>query len=213
MTDFTQFLVSYGGPLLFVVGFAEQSGLPFPGAPFLLAAGALSASGEFDLVAGIAWAAGGCVAADAMWFFFGHLGKSRVFRMFPHLQAVQVRFARATLANTVLHGARMLTAAKFLPFGTVIPMHAGALEISRSRFLLVDAFCSFFYASVYVSLGFSFHNQLAQVVAFLQKLGAVSLLLIVLLAGTYLVHHFLKRRPNPVHTINKSAAIAEETPR
>ena len=50
----------------------------------------------------------------------------RVFRMFPHLQAVHLKLERATLAKTVLHGTRMLTVAKFLPFGTVIPMHADA---------------------------------------------------------------------------------------
>ena len=195
MNQITQFLISCGGPLLFAVGFAEQSGLPFPGAPFLLAAGALAASGKFDLIAGIGWAAAGCVAADAIWFFLRHRGKSRVFRMFPHLQAVQVKLERATLAKTVLHGTRMLTAAKFLPFGTVIPMHAGALEVGQLRFLLVDAFTSVVYAAVYAALGFAFHNQLEQVVAFLRKLGAVSLLLIVVLAGTYVVHWFLRHHP------------------
>lgn len=196
MNQITNFIILYGGPLLFVVGFAEQSGVPFPGGPFLVAAGALAASGKFDLIAAIAWGAAGCVTADAIWFFLGHRGKSRVFRMFPHLQAVQVRLARANLAKTVLHGMRMLTAAKFLPFGTVIPMHAGALEIDRWRFLLVDALTSVVYATVYAALGFAFHKQLAQVVAFLQKLNLIALLLIVALVGAYIVHWFLKRRPN-----------------
>ena len=106
----------------------------------------------------------------------------------------------------------MLTAAKFLPFGAVIPMHAGALDVGRLRFLLVDAFTSVVYAAVYVSLGFSFHNQLAQVVAFMRKLGAVSLLLIVLLAGTYVVYHFLKRSPKQVPANNRSEAKAAGTP-
>jgi membrane protein DedA with SNARE-associated domain len=205
MNETIQFLISYGGPLLFVVGFAEQCGLPFPGGPFLVAAGALAASGKFDLIAGIGWAAAGCVAADAIWFFLGHRGKSRVFRMFPHLQAAQVKLERATLAKTVLHGMRMLTAAKFLPFGTVIPMHAGALDVSRLRFLLVDAFTSVVYAAVYAALGFAFHKQLEQVVAVLRNLGAISLLLIAVLAGTYVVYWFLKHapkreaRPDPAH--------------
>jgi undecaprenyl-diphosphatase len=190
-----QFLVSYGGPILFVAGFAEQSGLPFPGAPFLVAAGALAASGKFDLIAGIAWAAAGCVAADAIWFFLGHRGKSRVFRMFPHLQAARVKLDRATLAKTVLHGMRMLTAAKFLPWGTVIPLHAGALEVGRLRFLLVDAFTSVVYAAVFAALGFAFHKQLEQVVVILQDLGAVSMLLTVVLVAGYVVHWSLKRHP------------------
>ena len=192
MNQITQFLILHGGLILFAIAFTEQFGLPLPGAPWLMAAGALSASGKFSLLAAVGWAAAGCVVADAIWFFLGHRGKARVFRVFPHLHSVQVRLERATLAKTVLHGTRMLTVAKFLPFGTVIPMHAGALEVGRLRFLLVDAFTSVVYAAVYAALGFAFHNQLEQAVAFLHKLGKVSLVLIVVLAGVYVVRRFLK---------------------
>jgi membrane protein DedA with SNARE-associated domain len=195
MNQITQFLISYGGLFLFVAGFMEQSGLPFPGGLCILAAGALAASGKYSLLAAVCWAAVGCVAADAIWFHLGHCGKSRVFRVFPHLHAVQSRLRQATLTGSILHGTRMLTAAKFLPFGSVVPLHAGALEVGSLRFLLVDAFTSVFYAAVYAFLGFAFHKQLEQVMAFLRKLGAVSLLLIVVLAGTYVVHWFLKHHP------------------
>jgi len=194
MNHITQFLISYGGMFLFLVGFAEQSGLPFPGAPWLLAAGTLAASGRFSLIATVCWAAAGCLAADTIWFHLGHRGKSRVFRVFPHLHAVRCRLRQATLTSSILQGARMLTAAKFLPFGPVVPLHAGALEVGSLRFLLVDAFTSVFYAAVYAFLGFTFHKQLEQVVAFLRKLGAVSLLLIVVLTATYSLHRLLKRR-------------------
>ncbi len=194
MNQITQFLISHGGLILFAIAFTEQFGLPLPGAPWLMAAGALAATGKFSLFGAIGWAAAGCVVADAIWFFLGHRGKTRVFRVFPHLKVVQAKLDRATLAKTVLHGTRMLTVAKFLPFGTVIPMHAGALEVGRLRFLLVDAFTSLVYAAVYAALGFAFHNQLEQVVAFLHKLGTVSLVLIVVLAGGYVVHSFSKHR-------------------
>ena len=202
MNQITEFLISHGGLFLFVIAFAEQSGVPFPGAPWLLAAGALAASGRFDLVAGIGWAALGCVVADAIWFFLGHRGKARIFRVFPHLRSVQVRLERATLAKTILHGTRMLTVAKFLPFGTIIPMHAGALEVGRLRFLLVDAFTSVVYAAVYAALGFAFHNQLEHAVVILQKLTSGSLLLLLILAGTYVVYLFLKRRRKTVTDTN-----------
>ncbi len=195
MNDILAFIIAYGGPLLFVVGFAEQSGFPFPGGLFLVAAGALAANGKLDLIAGIGWAAAGCVAADTIWFCLGHRGKSRVFRMFPHLPAAQVKYQRATLAKTVLHGLQMLTAAKFLPLGSVIPMHAGALGVSRLRFLLVDAITSLVYAAVYAALGYAFHQQLEQLVVFLRDLGAVSLLLLAVLVVTYVVRWYLKRNP------------------
>jgi membrane protein DedA with SNARE-associated domain len=204
MNQITEFLISHGGLFLFVIGFAEQNGLPLPGAPWLLAAGALSASGKFSLFAAIGWTAAGSMAADVIWFFLGHRGKARVFRVFPYLQSVQVRLARATLAKSLLHGMRMLTLSKFLPVGNgVISMHAGALEVSRLRFLVVDAFASVIYASVYAPLGFAFHSQLEQVVAVLQKLGTVSLVLIGVGAVAYVVHWIVKHhqkkeaRPDP----------------
>jgi membrane protein DedA with SNARE-associated domain len=193
MNQIIQFLISHGALILFLVGFAEQNGLPLPGAPWLLAAGALSASGKFSLFAAIGWTAAGSIVADAIWFFLGHRGKARVFRVFPHLQSVQVRLARATLAKTILHGMRMLTVAKFLPVGNaIVAMHAGALQVSRLRFLLVDAFASVVYASVYASLGFAFHNQLAQVLGVLQKLGTVSLVLIAVVVAACVVHRLVK---------------------
>src|SRR5678815_930570 len=137
MNQITQFLISYGGLFLFVAGFMEQSGLPFPGGLCILAAGALAASGNYSLIAAVCSGAAGCVAADAIWFHLGHCGKSGVFRVFPHLHGVQSTLRQATLTGSILHGARMLTAAKFLPFGTVIPLHAGAMEVGSLRFLLV----------------------------------------------------------------------------
>jgi membrane protein DedA with SNARE-associated domain len=193
MNQITQFLISHGGLILFVIGFVEQNGLPLPGAPWLLAAGALSASGKFNLFAAIGWTAAGSILADAVWFLLGHRGKARVFRVFPHLKSVQVKLARETLARTILDGMRMLTVAKFLPVGNaVVAMHAGALEVGRLRFLLADAVASVIYASVYASLGFAFHNQLEQVLAVLQRLGTVSLVLIAAGVAAYVVHWFLK---------------------
>lgn len=192
MNQITQFLISYGGLFLLVAGFMEQSGLPFPGGLCILTAGGLAASGNYTLIAAIGWGAVGSVAADAIWFHLGHCGKSRVFRVFPHLHGVQSMLREATLTGSMLHGARMLTVAKFLPFGTVIPLHAGAMEVGSLRFLLVDTFASLVYGAVYAALGFAFHKQLGQVVAFLRKLGTISLLLIVVLAGGYIVYWFHK---------------------
>lgn len=211
MSAISQFLISHGGLILFAIAFTEQFGLPLPGAPWLMAAGALSASGKFSLLAAIVCAAAGCVVADAIWFLLGHRGKARVFRVFPYLHSVQVRLEHATLAKTVLHGTQMLTVAKFVPLGQVVSMHAGALQVNRLRFLLVDALTSVVYAAVYAALGFAFHNQLEQAVAFLHKLGTVSLVLIVIFAGTYLVYRILKRRPNRVTDIIPNGANVKET--
>jgi membrane protein DedA with SNARE-associated domain len=86
----------------------------------------------------------------------------------------------------------IIALAKFIPLGQVVPMHAGAMEVGRLRFLIVDAFTSVIYAAVYAALGYAFHNQLELVVAVLQELGTAALVLIGVAAGAYAVHWFLR---------------------
>jgi membrane protein DedA with SNARE-associated domain len=210
MNAITEFLIANGALILFLVGFVEQSGLPIPCAPWLLAAGALAANGRFSLVAAICWTAIGSLAADVAWFYLGQRGKGRVFRLFPHLHALQSKLNLKTQAGMMLHGFRMLTIAKFLPFGTVIPLHAGAMELGLWRFLVVDVFSSLFYAAAYVFTGFYFHKQLEQVVAFLQKLGSISLWIILILAGAYVAHEFIKRRRSKTSAIVQTRGQQEE---
>ena len=47
MTQTSRFLINHGLPLVFGAVFVERIGLPLPALPWLLAAGALSATGQF----------------------------------------------------------------------------------------------------------------------------------------------------------------------
>src|SRR5690242_14869450 len=85
MNDVAQLLLSHGGPVLFAVIFAEQAGLPLPSAPWLLAAGALSAGGRFNPVLAIALTATAAIMADSLWFYVGRRGGQRVLRLFCRL--------------------------------------------------------------------------------------------------------------------------------
>jgi len=194
MTQINQVLASHGGLALFLIGFAEQSGLPLPGAPFLLAAGALAAGGHLSLFTAICWAAFGSLAADTIWFYVGRHGKGRLFQLFPHLHAVRQRLDTGIQTPSILRGAGMLTAAKFLPFSTVAPLQAGALEVGCLRFVLVDGACSAVYACLYILPGFFLHDQLEQVAAFFQRLGVSTFMVLLVLAGGYLGYRLLKRR-------------------
>ncbi len=79
-----QFLVSHGAPLLFAIVFAEQAGLPLPSAPWLLTAGALSASGKLNPALAIGVTALAAVMADSLWFYIGRRGGLRMLRLFCH---------------------------------------------------------------------------------------------------------------------------------
>ena len=193
MSQISQFLLSCGELILFLIVLLEQSGVPLPAAPFLLAAGALAADGRVNLFAAILCATIGSLAADTFWFYTGHRRKARLFQLFPRWHPIQDVVARKTPRGLILRGVRVLTAAKFLPLGLLVPLRAGAFEVGRLRFLLVDAVCSLLYASVYILPGFFFHNQLEQMVKALRQLGAFAFILLLLVVGGYLTPWILKR--------------------
>jgi membrane protein DedA with SNARE-associated domain len=204
MRQMTQFLISHDGLFLFLIVLADQGGLLFPAVPWLLAAGALAAGGKLSLLGAICWAALGSLAADMIWFYVGQRGKRRIFRVFPDLESRKRTLPRKLHTRSILRGVRVLTVAKFLPFGTVVPLRAGALEVGFLRFILIDAFSSVVYAAVYVVSGFIFHSQLEGVVAFMRKLGVVALLLLLAAVGAYLCCVILKRASKRTHLLSQS---------
>ena len=204
MSQMTQFLISHGGLFLFLTVLADQIGLPFPAVPWLLAAGALAAGGKLSLLGAICWASLGSLGADMVWFYLGQRGKTRIFRVFPHWEARKHTLPRKLHTRLILRGVRVLTAAKFLPFGTVVSLRAGALEVGLLRFFLIDAVSSIVYSAVYVLSGFIFHSQLEQVVAFVRNLGVVALLLLAGAIGAYLGCIILKGTSKRTHNLSQS---------
>ena len=69
MSGTTEFLIRHGLPVIFAVVFVEQMGVPLPALPWLLAAGALSAVGKFNLPLVVTVMA--CLVADAIRFYLG----------------------------------------------------------------------------------------------------------------------------------------------
>jgi membrane protein DedA with SNARE-associated domain len=193
MTQISQFLISHGDLFLFVIALAEESGLLLPAAPWLLAAGAMAAGGKLSFFASTWWAALGSLAGDMIWFYLGQRGKRRIFRVFPHLESVKRATPQRLHAKLVLRGMRILTAAKFIPFGTMVSLRAGALGVGLLRFLLLDALSSVLYVGFYIAMGFTFHSQLEQVMAFVLKLGVLALLLLVIAFAAYACWALLKR--------------------
>src|SRR5262249_41919381 len=146
MNDSTQFLISYGGPVLFAVVFAEQAGLPLPAAPWLLAAGALSASGKLSPSLALGGTTLAAIIADSLWCYIGRRGGQRVLRLFCRMSLSRNTCVGRTKGLLGRHGLQALVAAKFLPgLGTVMPPLAGALGMSASRFLFFDGLGSLIY--------------------------------------------------------------------
>ncbi len=213
MNELTQFLVNHGGPVLFAIVFAEQAGLPLPAAPWLLAAGALSASGTLNPVLAVGMTVLACVTADWIWFYVGRRFGQRVLRWFCRLSLSQNRCVGRTQGLFARHGVQGLVAAKFLPgLGAVMPPLAGALGMSAGRFLLFDGLGSLVYGAFYIAAGFLFHNQLQQAVAVLSELGLSALLLALIVVLAYIAFKYVRRRRAVSGRTQRNTAESEGPP-
>jgi membrane protein DedA with SNARE-associated domain len=194
MNEPMQFLVDHGGPLLFAVVFLEQAGLPLPAIPWLLAAGAVSARGDLNILVALGVIVLACILADSIWFFLGrHRGKAVLNFLLP-LNPAKESCAHRAEAFFARHGMQAIAAAKFLPgVGAVMAPLAGMFRVSTGRFLFFDGLGSILYGSGYLLLGFLFHNQLEGVLELLGRLGLGVLVLILVLVATYIGFKLVQR--------------------
>lgn len=195
MNEMSQFLTSYGGPILFALVFAEEAGLPLPAAPWMLAAGALAATGKLSPVMAIGVIVLAATLADSIWFYIGRRAGQRVLRLFCRLSLSRNTCVGRSKGLFARHGFQAIVAAKFLPgLGTVMPPLAGALGMSARRFVLFDVIGSLIYGSFYIAAGFLFHNQLNQALALLSRLGLGALLLLTAVIAAYVGFKYARRQ-------------------
>jgi membrane protein DedA with SNARE-associated domain/rhodanese-related sulfurtransferase len=194
-TAANQFFIDHGLPLVFGAVFLEQMGLPFPAVPWLLAAGALSASGKFSLLAGIGVTIIACLGGDVFWFYLGRYRGNQVLGLLCRLSLEPDSCIRRTQNVFTRYGLRGLLVAKFVPgLSTVAPPLAGMSGIGVGRFLLVDAVGSLLYGACFLGFGFFFRNQIEQIIAAMARIGGSALSLLVGLAGLYVAFKYWQRQ-------------------
>ena len=214
MNDIIQSLAAYGGAVLFAAVFVDQAGLPLPAVPWLLAAGALSASGEMHPAAALGISVLACVSADSLWFYAGRRGGNRVVQLLCRLSLAPNSCLRCTGGLLDRQGLRGFVIAKFLPgLGTVVTPLAGALGVNAARFLLLDSLGSFLYAAFYILAGVLFHNRLHQAAALLKHFWFIALLSALVCVSGYIALKYVRRRRTLFvgRTCHKASESAEHS--
>ena len=115
MNQATHFLLSYGPPLVFVAVFLDQMGLPLPAVPWLLAAGALCATGRFSALVALGITVLACLIADTFWFYLGRQRGIRVLGLLCRVSLEPDSCVRRTQNVFTRYGLRGVVVAKFLP--------------------------------------------------------------------------------------------------
>jgi len=195
MSHANQFLISHGLPILFVTVLLEQLGLPIPAAPLLMGAGALAASGGFNLLAGLALAILACLLADALWFYLGRRRGNQVLGLLCRISLEPDSCVRRTLDVFTRYGMRGVVVAKFVPgMSTITPPLAGMTGINSRRFLLYDGLGSLLYCGCFLLLGYFFSNQITQLGAALGRLGGNALALLAVFVACYIAYKYWQRQ-------------------
>lgn len=176
MNEILQFVLKHGYSFLFAAVFMRQIGFPLPGPLFLVAAGALAATGKLGVLAILGLTIIACVSADWIWYAAGRRGGDKVLNFlhrFTRDPDFHNRRAKRTFAR---YGLPLLLVAKFVPgLDAVAPPLAGTSCTSPIRFLVMDALGAGLYACVYGGLGYVFSHDLNRAAAYVSRAGMLLL--------------------------------------
>ncbi len=208
MNGTLEFLIRYGYAALFVGVLAEQLGLPFPAAPFLLAAGALASAGKLNLAVALLLAVAASLAGDTVWYYLGKTRGIAVLRLLCKLALEPDTCVRRTNAAYSKHGTRWLLFAKFIPgVSTVAPPMAGIYRVNLWKFVALDGTGAGLWAGVYLFAGWYFGGQLEAVATQMDRLGGWMGVGLAGLAVIYLLCKLIERT-----RVHRSLRVARITP-
>ncbi len=194
-TTTTQFLINHGLPLVFAAVFLEQIGLPLPALPWLLAAGALSATGRFSPLLGIGGVVVACLVADVSWFYLGRYRGNQVLGLLCRISLEPDSCVRRTQNLFTRYGLRGLLLAKFVPgLNTVAPPLGGMSGMGVGRFLVVDGLGALLYAGCFIVLGYVFSNQIREMTEALAGIGGSAVRLLAAVVIGYIGFRFWQRQ-------------------
>ncbi|HEX3800621.1 MAG TPA: VTT domain-containing protein [Verrucomicrobiae bacterium] len=134
--------------------FLEQIGVPIPAFPALLAAGALSVSGEMNFALCLAIAIGASVLADSIWYVIGLSRGGKVLNLMCRLSWRPDTCVSKTKSFFSRYGTRTLLFSKFVPgLNTLAPPLAGMSNVRYGEFVAYDAVGALFWATLPLAAG------------------------------------------------------------
>jgi membrane protein DedA with SNARE-associated domain len=189
------FIRQHGYALLFWWVLAEQSGLPVPSIPILLAAGALIHTGQIHPVAAIACSMIATLIADTIWFQLGRHQGRQVLRLLCRISLEPDSCVRRTENAFLKYGMNSLLVAKFIPgLNAVAAPLAGHSRSSYRLFVLYDGTGAFLWSGSFLALGYLFSEQLETIFAYAATTGANLVLFMIAVFALWIGWKFLQRR-------------------
>jgi membrane protein DedA with SNARE-associated domain len=180
MESLDDLIRTYGYAALFGSMVIEQFVPPMAGEPILLGAGALAGNGRFGLWPATALALLATVVSDLVWYEIGRRGGRGVLRQLCRIAIEPDSCVRSGEDTFARYGAGALLVAKFVPgLNSIGQPLAGALGMSRRRFVIFDALGAVLWVGLYVGLGYALHDQLAKAAHLAGRLGGWAIVIVV----------------------------------
>jgi len=195
MQETIAFVERHGYLLLFSWVLAEQSAIPLPSIPLLLATGALIRQHRLELLPAVLCCVSAALIADSIWFELGRRRGRRVLRMLCRVSLEPDSCVRQTENAFVKYGLRCLLVSKFIPgLNAVAAPLAGNSTRAYRRFLLYDAAGATLWCLAYLSLGWLFSEQLETLLTLTSRMGSGLLFLAVALFALWIGWKYWQRR-------------------
>jgi membrane protein DedA with SNARE-associated domain len=172
MDDLRGFLAEHGGTVVFLTVLVAQLGAPIPAELLLLAAGALTRSGELHFAALLALTMTATLFAQTAWYEAGRARGERILALVCRVTLEPDVCVRKTSDLFTRFGAKALVAAYFVPGLSVIaaPL-AGTSRMPRSRFHLFNLVGALLWCGGFLGLGFVLRRQVESVLALVERVG------------------------------------------
>jgi membrane protein DedA with SNARE-associated domain len=189
-----EFVTKHGYSVLFGALFAHQLGLPVPGPLFLIAAGALAASGKMGLVLVLVLAITASLLGDWPWYEAGRHQGDRVLHFIHRLTQDPDAHVRRAKESFARYGVFTLLIAKFVPgLDAVTPPLAGTSGTGRVHFLTFDAVGAGLYSCAYAGLGYVFSRDLDRAAAYASRVGTIAGGIFALALAVFGARYLLRR--------------------
>jgi membrane protein DedA with SNARE-associated domain/rhodanese-related sulfurtransferase len=195
MEGLVDLVARHGVAIVFFNVLVEQIGLPVPAVPTLIVAGALAAKGELSAPAIFAASIVACYIGDGLWFAGGRIYGHRVMKLLCRISLSPDSCVRQSEYHFGRWGKAALIVSKFVPgLSAVTPPLAGAMRMGWPSFILLNGAGILLWTAIPIGAGMLFNDQIGQVIAVIERYGAMAGSLMVSALALYIAFKWWERR-------------------
>ena len=156
MDSLLQFDVAHAYLVVFAAVLLDVIALPLIAIPVLLMAGGLAATGKVSLFFIIGFATVAAAAGDTLWYSIGRYGRPQLMGFMERTGGKKQEYLLRSIRFIQSYGVGFLLISKFLPgLASLACPAAGIVNMSTSRFLLMNGVSRIFWAASVSWLGYA----------------------------------------------------------